>query len=83
MGWRVVLARGGSRCWCARPGAPIVPRLTGVKTDMRDAIRLARRLAAGELSFVTVPSVEHEQVRDLVRCRDDIRAELMRPASAG
>jgi transposase len=49
-----------------------------IKTDKRDAIRLARRLAVGELSFVTVPSVEHEQLRDLVRCRDDIRVDLMR-----
>ena len=49
-----------------------------IKTDKRDAIRLARRLAAGELRFVTVPSVEHEQLRDLVRCRDDIRVDLMR-----
>ena len=49
-----------------------------VKTDKRDAIRLARLLAAGELSIVTVPSVEREQLRDLVRCREDIRADLMR-----
>jgi len=49
-----------------------------VKTDKRDAVRLARRLAAGELTLVTVPSVEHEQLRDLVRCREDIRADLMR-----
>ena len=44
-----------------------------VKTDKRDAIRLARLLAAGELSVVTVPSAEREQLRDLVRCREDIR----------
>jgi transposase len=49
-----------------------------VKTDKRDAIRLARRLAAGELTIVTVPSIEHEQLRDLVRCREDIRTDLMR-----
>jgi transposase len=49
-----------------------------VKTDKRDAIRLARLLAAGELTVVTVPSVEREQLRDLVRCREDIRADLMR-----
>ena len=49
-----------------------------VKTDKRDAIRLARRLAAGELTIVTVPSIEHEQLRDLVRCREDIRGDLMR-----
>jgi transposase len=49
-----------------------------VKTDKRDAARLARLLAAGELAIVTVPSVEREQLRDLVRCREDIRADLMR-----
>lgn len=49
-----------------------------VKTDKRDAIRLARLLAAGELKLVTVPSVEHEHLRDLVRCREDIRQDLMR-----
>ncbi len=38
-----------------------------VKTDKRDAVRLARRLAAGELTLVRVPSVEHERLRDVVR----------------
>ena len=28
--------------------------------------------------MVTVPSVEHEQLRDVVRCREDIRGDLMR-----
>ena len=49
-----------------------------VKTDKRDAVRLARLLAAGELTMVTIPSVEREQLRDLVRCREDIRADLVR-----
>jgi len=49
-----------------------------VKTDKRDAIRLARLLAAGELTLVCVPSLEHERLRDLVRCREDIRQDLMR-----
>src|ERR1700730_4149279 len=49
-----------------------------VKTDKRDAVRLARLLAAGELPLVTIPSVEREQLRDLVRCREDIRLDLMR-----
>jgi transposase len=49
-----------------------------VKTDKRDAVRLARLLAAGELTLVTVPSVEREQLRDLVRCREDIRVDLSR-----
>ena len=63
---------------CARQGARTVDPTDRVKTDKRDAIRLARRLAAGELTMVTVPSVEHERLRDLVRCREDIRGDLMR-----
>jgi transposase len=60
------------------PGS--IPKGPGdrVKTDRRDAIRLVRLLAAGELSFVFVPSVEDECFRDLVRCIDDIRGDLMR-----
>jgi transposase len=49
-----------------------------VKTDKRDALRLARLLAAGDLKLVTVPPVEHERLRDLVRCREDLRGDLMR-----
>src|ERR687893_1912240 len=49
-----------------------------IKTDKRDAIRLARLFAAGDLRLVCVPSEEQEQLRDLVRCREDLRADLMR-----
>ena len=62
---------------CA-PGKTERPPADRVKTDKRDAIRLARLLAAGELTLVTIPSVEREQLRDLVRCREDIRLDLMR-----
>jgi transposase len=60
------------------PGS--VPRGSGdrVKTDRRDAIRLVRLLAAGELSFAFVPSVADERFRDLVRAIDDARGDLMR-----
>ncbi len=60
------------------PGS--IPKGSGdrVKTDRRDAIRLARLLAAGELSFVFVPSVADEHFRDLVRAVEDIRGDLMR-----
>jgi transposase len=70
-------AHGVEMLVCA-PGRSDRAPTDRIKTDKRDAIRLARRLAAGELRFVTVPAVEHEQLRDLVRCRDDIRADLMR-----
>ncbi len=48
------------------------------KTDARDALKLARLHAAGQLTMVCVPTVEQEQVRDLVRAREDVRADLMR-----
>ena len=50
------------------PGS--IPRASGdrVKTDRRDAKRLVRLFAAGELSFALVPSEEDERFRDLVRC---------------
>ena len=62
---------------CA-PGS--IPREPGdrVKTDRRDAERLVRSLVAGELSFVRVRSVEEEQFRDLARCREAVRVDLMR-----
>jgi transposase len=41
-------------------------------------VRLARLLAAGELSFARIPTVPQEQFRDLVRAREDIRVDLMR-----
>jgi transposase len=60
------------------PGS--IPKGSGdrVKTDKRDALRLARLLAAGDLTLVSVPPLEHEQLRDLVRCREDVRGDLMR-----
>jgi transposase len=62
----------------AAPGS--IPKGSGdrVKTDRRDAIRLVRLLAAGELGFAFVPSVADEQFRDLVRAIEDVRGDLMR-----
>ena len=60
------------------PGS--IPKGSGdrVKTDRRDAARLARLLAAGELRFAYVPSVADEQFRDLTRSIEDVRGDLMR-----
>src|SRR5215211_533667 len=62
----------------AAPG--LIPRAPAdrVKTDRRDAERLARLLAAGELRFVHVPTIAEERFRDLLRCREDLRGDLMR-----
>ena len=59
------------------PGA--IPRQPGdhTKTDERDALKLARLLAAGQLRPVVVPAPEYEALRDLVRCREDLRGDLM------
>ncbi len=78
MGWRAERWRRGIEIGVCAPGKTERPPSDRVKTDKRDAIRLARLLAAGELTLVTIPSVEREQLRDLVRCREDIRADLMR-----
>src|ERR671937_463610 len=62
----------------AAPGS--IPKGAGdrVKTDRRDAVRLVRLLAAGELTFAFVPSVADEQFRDLTRAIEDARGDLMR-----
>jgi transposase len=59
------------------PGA--IPRQPGdrIKTDTRDALKLARLHAAGQLRPVLVPEPELEALRDLVRCREDLRGDLM------
>ena len=51
------------------------PRNERIKTDRRDALRLARLLRAGELIEVWVPDQEQEAVRDLCRCRADFKAQ--------
>jgi transposase len=76
------LARvGGERGIEVRVAAPgSIPKGPGdrVKTDRRDAVRLVRLLAAGELRFAFVPSVADECFRDLVRSIEDVRGDLMR-----
>jgi transposase len=56
----------------------IRPAADRVKTDRRDAERLARLLRLGEITPVRVPGPEEEAARDLVRAREDARGDLMR-----
>ena len=60
---------------CAVVAPSMIPKRSGdrIKTDRRDAINLVRLFRAGELTSIYVPSVEDEAIRDLVRCRDDMR----------
>jgi transposase len=49
-----------------------------VKTDRRDAERLARLLRLGEIRPVRIPTLEEEAARGLVGAREDARGDLMR-----
>src|ERR1700731_1885300 len=84
------LSELGVKCEVIAP--TLVPVKAGdrVKTDRRDAEKLARCYRAGDLTPVWVPDAAHEALRDLVRARlaakrDQLRARnrlskfLMRP----
>jgi transposase len=72
------LTAAGIRCEVAAPSKLQRPSGDRVKTDARDAILLARLLRLDEVTPVTVPSIEAETARDLVRAREDCRGDLMR-----
>jgi transposase len=61
----------GWRCEVVAPSS--IPRPSGerVKTDRRDAMKLARLARIGELTAVRVPDGADEAMRDLVRGRED------------
>ncbi len=58
----------------------LIPQRPGerVKTDRRDAIRLAHLYRAGELTSIYVPTPEDEALRDLVRAREDAKEDELR-----
>ena len=68
-----LLSSMGVACDVIAPS--LIPVRAGdrVKTDRRDAKKLVRLYRAGELSFVAPPTPETEGLRDLLRCRDDLR----------
>src|SRR5258707_6635884 len=70
-------AGAGISCVVAAPSR-IRPAADRVKTDRRDAERLARLLRLGQITPVRVPDPEEEAARDLVRAREDARGDLMR-----
>ena len=72
------LTAAGFRCVVAAPSKLQRPSGDRVKTDAKDAVHLARLLRLGEVAPVAVPSVAQETARDLVRAREDCRADLMR-----
>jgi transposase len=72
------LTRMGAKCEVVAP--TLVPVKAGdrVKTDRRDALKLARNYRAGELTPVWVPDAAHEALRDLVRAREAAKKDELR-----
>ena len=58
----------------------LIPRRPGdrIKTDRRDAGQLAVLYRAGALTAIHIPTEQEEAARDLLRCREDIRADILR-----
>jgi transposase len=65
----------GHDCEVVAPS--LIPRKPGerVKTDRRDALKLAKALRSGDLTAVCVPDQEQEAIRDLTRARDDMKSQ--------
>ena len=72
------LSKMGAQCEVVAP--TLVPVKAGdrVKTDRRDALKLARTHRAGELTPVWVPDADHEALRDLVRAREAAKKDQLR-----
>jgi transposase len=72
------LLAAGVDCAVVAPGS--IPTRPGdrIKTDRRDARKLARLHAGGLLESIWVPDPELEALRDLVRAREDARLDRMR-----
>lgn len=65
---------------CMVVAPSLIPKRSGdrIKTDKRDALRLAKLYRAGELVSVYVPTPEDEALRDLVRAREDAKEDMNR-----
>ena len=72
------LTKLGIDCTVVAPS--LIPVRPGdkVKTDRRDALKLARLLRSGDLTPVWVPDREHEALRNLVRARADAKVDELR-----
>jgi transposase len=73
-GYELARLLGGLGVRCEVIAPSLIPARPGdrVKTDRRDAARLAVLFRAGQLTSVRVPTVAEEAVRDLCRARADM-----------
>jgi transposase len=72
--YRQIIASGHD-CQVVAPSR--IPKTAGerIKTDRRDALKLARLLRSGDLTAVWVPDRDQEMMRDLSRARDDMKGQ--------
>jgi transposase len=65
---------------CEVVAPTLIPIKAGdrVKTDRRDAEKLARCYRSGDLATVWVPDQQHEALRDLVRAREAAKKDQLR-----
>ena len=79
-GYRLARLLGSMGIDCQVIAPSLIPTAPGdrVKTDKRDARRLARLHRAGELTAIRVPTEREESVRDLCRARVDAVIERRR-----
>jgi transposase len=63
---------------CSVVAPSLIPKKPGdrVKTNRRDAIKLARLMRSGDLTPVYIPKVDDEAIRDLCRAREDAMRDL-------
>jgi transposase len=72
------LEAAGISCIVVAPSLIPVKPGERIKTDRRDALKLAELLRADMLTPVRPPTEEEEAVRDLCRCREDVKEDLLR-----
>ena len=72
------LTQLGVKCEVVAPTLMPVKAGDRVKTDRRDAEKLARCYRAGDLTAVWVPDAAHEALRDLVRAREAAKRDQLR-----
>jgi len=72
------LTQLGVHCDVVAPS--LIPTKAGerIKTDRRDAEKLARSYRSGDLTPVWVPDAKHEALRDLVRAREAAKEDQLR-----
>lgn len=72
------LTKMGISCIVAAPG--LIPRKPGerIKTDRRDAEKLASNFRAGMLTPIHIPTPSDEAVRDYLRMRDNFKSDQKR-----